>query len=597
MNTPGRRSPAPAPASADPITFEVIKNAFLEIAEQMGQTLLRTAFSPVIAERLDASCAIFDARGEMVSQAEMVPVHIGAMPYAVAGLLAAIPPESFEPGDIAIMNDPYHGNNHLPDVTIVKPVFVDGRPAYFPVARGHWADTGGMVVGSFCVDATEIFQEGLRIPPVRLYRRGVLNRELLDTILLNVRDPVDRRGDLNAQIATVNYAEARILELVGRYGGATVARTVEEIKAYSESRIRRGLARIPDGVYEGEDFMDGDGRTTRPIRFHVKATVADGSIALDFDGSDAQVPGAINAPISVTAAAAWFAVKSVTDPYAPPNAGCYRPIELLAPAGTVVNPNFPAAVASANSETCYRVLDVIYKALSPVSPLKCAGSYGTMSSNVSSGLDLRTGKRFIFVENYCGGWGATPETDGISGMKFGMSNSLSMPTELFETMYPIVLESRELIPDSCGHGRRRGGCGVRYRHRVPEWAADVKWTVIFERTQTPPWGLDGGLPARPARIYVEHADGSVEDLLTLTGGRSSSKASDIALQVGDVLVFETPGGGGYGDPRGRERTRVVADLLNGYISEEAARTVYGVEVAPGELDESAARGLVRDPRG
>jgi N-methylhydantoinase B len=567
----------------DPVTFEVIKNAFGDIAEQMGETLLRTAFSPVIAERLDASCAIFDARAEMVSQAEMVPVHIGAMPYAVAGLLREIPPEAFEPGDIAIMNDPYHGNNHLPDVTLIKPVFHGGKPLFFPVARGHWADVGGMVTGSFCVDATEIFQEGLRIPPVRLYRKGVLNEDLLRLVMLNVRDPQERRGDLNSQIATVNYAEHRILQLLDRYGADTVLQAVDEVKRYSERRIRAGLQALPDGTAEGEDFMDGDGHSLDPIRFHVKMTKRGGSVTLDFSGCAPQVRGAINAPLSVTSAAAWFAVKSLTDPYAPPNSGCYRPIELIAPLGTVVNPAFPAAVASANSETCYRVLDVVYKAFAQLTSAATAGSYGTMSSNVSSGLDRRTGKRFIFVENYCGGWGATQERDGRSGMKFGMSNSMSMPTELFETMYPIVLESRSLIADSCGHGRRRGGLGVRYRHRVPDWADDVKWTCIFERTETPPWGVAGGLPASVCRIYVERADGRVQTLREITGGRSSSKASDVVLQRGDVLVFETPGGGGFGDPRQRERERVVRDVADGCITAATARDIYGVEVGQGEL--------------
>lgn len=568
---------------SDPITFEVLKNAFLDIAGEMGETLLRTAFSPVIAERMDSSCAIFDVKAEMVSQAEMVPVHIGAMPFAVAGLLRAIPPSAMEPGDIAIMNDPYHGNNHLPDVTLIKPVFFEGEPLFFPVARGHWADTGGMVTGSFCVDATEIFQEGIRIPPIKLYRRGELQADIQNLILLNVRDPENRKGDLNAQIATVNYGERRLLELLRKYGKRTVLDTVEEIKDYSERRIRAGLRRIPNGTYAAEDFMDGDGHTDVPIRFHLEATVADDSIRLDFTGSDPQVRGAINAPISVTSAAAWFGVKSISDPYAPPNHGCYRPVEIVTRPGTVVDAAFPAAVASANSETCYRVLDCVLMALAEATPEKTAGSYGTMCSNVSSGVDLRTGKPFIFVENYCGGWGATEERDGRSGMKFGMSNSLSMPTELLETMYPIILESRSFIQDSCGHGRRRGGCGLRYRHRVPEWAADVKWTCIFERAKTAPWGIGGGHPGRTLRIYVERAGGRVETLREITGGRSSSKASDVRLAVGDVLVFETPGGGGFGDPREREPGLVLDDVLDAYIGAEMADEVYGLRFSEDEL--------------
>lgn len=567
----------------DPITFEVLKNAFLDIANEMGETLLRTAFSPVIAERMDSSCAIFDVKAEMIAQAEMVPVHIGAMPFAVAGLMRAIPPHAMEPGDIAIMNDPYHGNNHLPDVTLIKPVFFGGEPLFFPVARGHWADTGGMVTGSFCVDATEIFQEGIRIPPIKLYRRGVLQEDMQKLILLNVRDPENRKGDLRAQIATVNYAEQRILELLNKYGKAVVLEAVEEIKAYSERRIREGLSRIPEGVYSAEDYMDGDGHTDTPIRFALKATVKSRAIELDFTGSDPQVRGAINAPISVTSAAAWFGVKSITDPHAPPNHGCYRPVHIKAPVGSVVNAAFPAAVASANSETCYRVLDCVLKALAEATPEKTAGSYGTMCSNVSSGFDTRTGQPFIFVENYCGGWGATAGHDGRSGMKFGMSNSLSMPTELLETMYPIVLESRNLITDSCGHGRQRGGCGLRYRHRIPEWARNVKWTCIFERSETAPWGIMGGLPARSLRIYVERADGRVETLKEITKGRSGSKASDVALAVGDILVFETPGGGGYGNPRERRREAVIDDIIDGYVSREVGEDIYGVRASEDEL--------------
>ncbi|MCX9079945.1 MAG: hydantoinase B/oxoprolinase family protein, partial [Candidatus Methanoperedens sp.] len=362
--------------------------------------------------------------------------------------------------------------------------------------------------------------------------RGTLNEDLLKLILLNVRDARERRGDINAQIATVNYAEHRIIGLLEKYGPETVLAAVEEIKAYSERRIRAALAAIPDGVYEGEDFMDGDGRGAGQLRFHARVTVDGTDITVDLSESADQVPSAVNAPISVTAASVWFAVKALTDPYAPPNHGCYRPIRIIAPEGKIVNPRFPAAVACANPETCFRIADVVYKALAAVTPTRnAAGSYGTMCSNVSSGVDRRSGRPFIFVENYCGGWGASGDTDGRSGMKFGMSNSLSMPSELFETVYPIILESREIIPDSCGGGRHRGGCGIRYRHRVPAWAANVTWTIIFERTETPPWPLEGGLPGRPARIYVERADGRVEDLFTITGGRSTGKASAIALGV------------------------------------------------------------------
>ncbi len=460
----------------DSVTLEVIRNGCEAVAEEMNATLVRTGYSPNIKERRDCSTALFDADGEMIAQAETMPVHLGAMPYSVAAAVEAFPPETLSPGDSILLNDPFRGGAHLPDLTLVTPIFGDeargdgGEVIAFAANRAHHADIGGSTAGSVAADSTEIYQEGLRIPPVKFEAGtgevaddgtpvGEVREDVLSMILANVRTPEERRGDLRAQVAANATGRRRFRDLAAEHGG-DLAPALEAIKDYSERRMRAELADLPDGTYAFADALDDDGRGNEDLAIEVTLTIDGDGVTVDFTGTAAQTDGPINAVLAVTASATYYAVRCVTDPDIPPNHGCYRPIEIVAPEGTIVNPKPPAAVVGGNLETSQRVTDAVLGALAEAAPGRVAAAgQGTMNNVTLGGTDPRGDgpNPYAFYETQGGGFGGRASGDGMDGVHVHMSNTLNTPAEVLETAYPLRIERYELRPDSGGAGEHRGG--------------------------------------------------------------------------------------------------------------------------------------------
>ncbi|GIV78492.1 MAG: 5-oxoprolinase [Litorilinea sp.] len=529
-------------AAVDPITLELYRHRFAGVAEEMGVTLRRTGYSPNIKERLDFSCAIFDGRGAMIAQAAHIPAHLGAMPASVHTILARFP--HWEPGDVVIVNDPFEGGNHLPDITMIAPVFVEGgagdpagRPDFFVASRAHHADVGGMTPGSLPL-STEIYQEGIIIPPVKLYKRGVLDEDLLRLILRNVRTPGERRGDLAAQRAAAAIGARRLQELVDRFGYGEVLAYAGHLQAYSERLTRAAIARWPDGTYRFEDVLElveGEQVTLVPIR--VAATIHQDEITFDFTGTAAMVHGSLNAVIAITQSACYYVVRCLVGEEVPMNAGCFAPVHVVAPAGSLVHAQAPAAVAGGNVETSQRITDVVLGALAQALPEEIpAASQGTMNNLTIGGLRAEGSGPYAYYETIGGGMGASARGDGMSGVQVHMTNTLNTPVEALEMAFPFRVVRYSLRPGSGGAGRHRGGDGIVREYEI---LAPATVTMLSERRAVAPWGLAGGEPGQPGRNCLIHANGQVEELPSKFSRR---------LMPGDRLRIETPGGGGWGSP-------------------------------------------------
>ena len=519
----------------DPVQLEIFKSLFHSIAEEMGATLKRTAFSPNIKERRDYSCAIFDARGDMVAQGDHMPVHLGSMPLSVK---AAIESREIGPGDVVILNDPYRGGTHLPDVTLVSGVFYKRRLLFYVASRAHQSDIGGMSPGSMPL-AEEIYQEGLRIPPVKIMTGGKINRDIWEMILLNVRTPDEREGDLAAMLGANNTGERRLMEIVEKYGAREVDRYVREILDYSERMTRHANSAIPDCTYEAEDFLDNDGISDRPIAIRVKIRIRGDKATIDFSASDRQAQGSVNAVYAITASVVFYVFRTLVGVSIPSNAGGMRPLEIIAPEGTIVNARPPAAVCGGNVETSQRIVDVLYKCLAEALPDRIpAASQGTMNNVTFGGIDPRTGEAVAYYETVSGGMGARPTMDGLSGVHTHMTNSLNTPVEALEHAYPIRILRYSLRPDSGGRGKWRGGDGIVRR---VQFLTKAQVTVLSDRRRFSPYGLQGGEPAAAGSNTLIRADGKQEQL--------PSKFTTWA-GPGDILSIETPGGGGWGKNQG-----------------------------------------------
>ncbi len=546
----------------NPITLELYRHRLAGVADEMGVTLRRTAYSPNIKERLDFSCAVFDSDGNMVAQAAHIPAHLGAMPASVQTVLARF--GDWQPGDVVIVNDPFDGGNHLPDVTMISPVFSEqgskgaggqgsksvdqtfssparlhpNSPAFFVASRAHHADVGGMSPGSLPL-STEIYQEGIIIPPVRLYRAGVLNEALLRTILRNVRTPDERRGDLAAQRAAHAVGERRLHELIAAHGLDEVQAYASHLRAYSERLTRAAIAQWPDGDFAFEDVIEnvqGDDVTLAPIR--VAARVRGNGVTFDFEGTATTIFGSLNTVLAVTQSACYYAVRCLVGELlgqeVPLNAGCFAPVQVTAPPNTLVNAASPAAVAGGNTETSQRVTDVVLGALAQALPeLVPAASQGTMN-NVTIGGAKSDGTPYAYYETIAGGMGASASGDGLSGVQVHMTNTLNTPIEALEMAFPFRVTRYALRPGSGGAGRQRGGDGLV---REYELLAPVTVTMLSERRLVAPWGAAGGAAGAMGRNVLRRADGSVEELPSKFTRR---------LAAGDVLRIETPGGGGWG---------------------------------------------------
>ena len=559
-------------AGLDAARFEVVKNALLSAAEEMKIVLAKTAYSPLLKVAGDYSCGIFDVTGNMVAQGPDLPLHLGSMPDAVRSVVAAFP--DVADGDVFIHNDPYHGGSHLPDVNVVMPAFHHGWLLGYGCVRAHWPDIGSATPGSYGA-VTEIFGEGLRLPPIRLYRDGKPDPNIETIIFANVRTPAERLGDLRAQVAANRRAVTRLVGLATRYGTEELLLIMARILDYSESMMRAALRDLPDGVTSFTDIIDGDGvleaDETVDATFKVAITIrkSGDTIVADFAGSDPQVAGPMNAPLTVTASGVFCALKMIVDPknLIPPNSGCWRPVTVTAPPGCVVHAQEPAPVVYANHEMSHRVAEMVFAAMYAIVPDRVmAGSQGTGGVVIFGGIDYRTEQRFVSYEVTKGGFGARPVKDGINAVSSAIGNMLNTPIEVLEMSFPLRVEEYALVADSGGAGTWRGGLGVRRSWRVLE--RDVTGATCCERLVTPPFGLAGGRNGAPARLWLELPDGSTKKM----PGKGA-----YAAPAGTLVVIEVPGSGGYGPPAGRDPDLLQADLVDGYVTAAAAARDYAGE--------------------
>ncbi len=537
---------------ADPIELEVFKNLFHSIAEEMGAALRRTAFSPNIKERRDYSCAVFDQHGEVIAMGDHMPVHLGSMPMSVR---AAIDDLELARGDVVMLNDPFRGGTHLPDITLVAPVFIGKakqgeRTAFYVASRAHHADVGGAYAGSMGI-CREIYQEGFRIPPVKLVRGGTIDRDVLQLLLTNVRTPEEREGDLGAQLAACHTGALRLAELCARYGVARVHAAAAALLVYSDRMMRAFLAEAPPGSYHAEDFLDDDGAAaldpsleSKPVRIAVTITFRRGRhtakndaplVTVDFTGSDPQAAGSINAVEAITYSACFYVFRCLLAEDVPATAGLMRSIRVIAPLGTVVNATSPAAVAGGNVECSQRIVDVLLRALSHAMPQRIpAAASGTMNNLTLGGIDPRSGAPFAYYETIAGGMGARPTKPGVSGIHCHMTNSLNTPAEALEYGYPFRVRRYSLRPRSGGVGRFRGGDGIV---REIELLTEAQVTLLSDRRLRGPFGLHGGSDGTPGANTIIRRDGPTEPM----AGKASAR-----LRPGDRIRVESPGGGGWG---------------------------------------------------
>ncbi len=547
----------------DPTTLEIYRALYTSVAEEMGLVLRRTAFSPNIKERRDYSCAVFDALGRVVAQGDHMPVHLGSMPMAVAAALGQI---QLVPGDVVALNDPFAGGTHLPDVTLVAPVVsgqwsvvseqrkqegkrprgqaqakltTDHRPLttlFYVANRAHHADIGGASPGSMGL-ATDVYGEGLRIPPVRLVRAGSVDEEMMRLVLANVRGAAERRADFEAQIGSLRTGALRLLEIVARRGAREAASYAEHLIAYSARLMRRTIEAIPDGEYEAEDALDDDGVSNDEVRIRVRVGVKGARARVDFAGSAPQAAGAINAVEAITVSAVAYVFRCLVGGDVPASAGLMEPITVVAPIGTVVNAVHPASVAGGNVETSQRIVDVLFKALRSALPEKIpAASQGTMNNLTIGGVDPRTGREFAYYETIAGGMGARPAQDGMSAVHTHMTNSLNTPAEALEYAYPLRVRAYRIRKGSGGKGRHKGGDGVV---REIETLVPARMALLADRRRRAPYGLDGG-----------EAGSTGHDAIVRCGrARKIQSKGSWQLEAGDLVRIETPGGGGHGKAR------------------------------------------------
>ena len=531
----------------DPTTLEIYRALYTSVAEEMGVTLRRTSFSSNIKERRDYSCAVFDANGRVIAQGDHMPVHLGSMPMAVAAALREV---EIGPGDVVALNDPFAGGTHLPDVTLISsvastnssvktkrrpgPKSKDQKPLFYVANRAHHADIGGATPGSMGL-ATDVYGEGVRIPPIRITRAGDLCDDVMKLILTNVRSSHERRADFEAQIGSLKTGEMRLLEIVERRGEEEARDYAAHLISYSARMMRSAIAAIPDGTYQAEDALDDDGISTNEIPIRVTITIKGDRARVDFSGSSPQVAGAVNAVEAITVSAVSYCFRCLVGGDVPASAGLIEPIDVVAPAGTVVNARHPASVAGGNVETSQRIVDTVFKALSKAVPQRIpAASQGTMNNLTIGGIDPRTGAEFSYYETVAGGMGARPALDGMNATHTHMTNSLNTPAEALEYAYPLRVREYRIRQRSGGEGKQKGGDGAI---REIEALAPANMALLSDRRIRAPYGLHGGKDGERGRAFVIRADGTKEEL------RSKDNRQ---LHPGDRVRIETPSGGGWG---------------------------------------------------
>ena len=548
----------------DTITVAVIKGALIYTAEEMGIVLRNSAYSPNIKERMDFSCTIFDSEKRLAAQAEHIPVHLGSMQLAIQKGLEKFKGK-LEDGDMILFNDPYISGTHLPDITLICPIFYKDKIIAYSANKAHHSDVGGKAPGSMAGDATEIYQEGIVIPPVKFVKKNVIDKEIVSILLSNIRTPEIRMGDLRAQMAANILGKRRILELVDRYGTETLHKAMEEIMNYSERRMRIEISRMPKGSYSAVDYLENTGTSNKKVKIQVTITVEKNRLLIEYSGTDKQVNGPVNAVLGVTLSGVYYVLRCLTDPSIPMNDGCYRPVKMHVPEGTLMNPTLPAPVAGGNVETSQRNVDVLLKVFAQILPEKvCAACQGTMNNIAVGGINPENGKSWTFYETIAGGFGGRKGIDGVDAVHSHMTNTMNTPIEAIETVYPIRFLKYELRKNSGGPGKWRGGVGLERSWML--LAPSATLSVLAERTKMPPWGLYGGKPGAKGEYYIIKPNGKRIKL--------KSKCT-IKMEKGDVFIVRTPGGGGYGKPFERSPELVHRDLLDDLVSLEAAKKDYG----------------------
>jgi N-methylhydantoinase B len=574
--------------TVDAVTLEVMRNAFIQICEEVSITMLKTAHSVIFTEGKDLSTAVFDRDGRFIAQdSQGCPVHVAAMPQSVKAGIDQYGADEMHPGDVFLVNDAYAGGTHLPDVTVFAPVFWEDEIVGFIGNRGHHSDVGGMAPGSMPGDATEMYQEGLILPAVKIFDRGERCRDVWSIIRANVRLPANTEADIAAQRAGIQTGMRRFHSMLERYGADAVQEGIDALIDYSERHMRAEIERIPDGTYSFHDYMDTDGVTGKPVRIELTVTKSGSEISFDFAGSDAQVGGAVNCVFSVTVASVWIAMLMVTDPAIHPSEGAFAPVTVTAPRGTVVNPLPPAATVSGLTETCNRIIDLCIAALAPGIPDRVvAGELGTCNVYTLGGAypaaaEGEAPTQWVAILNPKGGWGGMAGKDGWTCIQDPLSNCRNQPCETLEHSFPMRVRRFDLRVGPEGAGAHRGGYGLV---RDIEMTADCVVSTCLDRSLIPPFGLFGGDDGACNRMYVRRVGSEGwEDL--------DSRQSNLPLKAGDVVRIETAIGGGFGDPLERDAQAVADDVLDDYLTAEEAEEIYGVVLAGEEVDAPATEAL------
>jgi N-methylhydantoinase B len=560
----------------DPITVEVIRNGFVAAADEMKINLTRTAYNPIIYEVLDFSVGLFDQNGDMVSQAAGLPIFLGNLPPSVKQIIDDIGKDNMAPGDVYLINDTYTVGTHLNDVVVCSPIFLDDDVTLigFAASRAHWLDIGAVSPGGWTTDTTEIYQEGIRLRSIQLMKNGVMNRDVYQILKDNVRFTDSVMGDLRAQIAASRTGENRMREIVVRYGIETVQSAIQEMFRMEEAATRAAIASIPDGVYTAESFMDDDGVGVKNPKVKVTVIIEGDEMTIDLTGSAEQCLGPINCGYAATLSGARIALKAVTSPLSPVNEGTFRPLKLVLPDNCMFNAKHPAPSA-VYGLILMTLCDTIFKALTPAIPdLIPAAHYGDVCAVFIFGTDPRSGQPYMHVESEGGGWGANKFRDGENVMiAIADGDTRNVPVEIIESKYPIRIERYEVRQDSGGPGRYRGGLGQYRDYRILDH--DSQFTTTQERSECPPWGLEGGGSAATNRVVIN--PGTPEEKVI-------QKATGYPLKAGDLLSCQTGGGGGYGNPLERSAEEVRMDVIRGYVSTEAAENCYGVILEPISLN-------------
>lgn len=563
----------------DPVTFEVLRNSFDYACGRMSTIMQRTSFSPILADIVDFSNAIYDANGRLLAQAANCPVHLAAMQFSGNAALKRFPKETLKPGDVIALNDPYQGGTHTNDITFTMPIFHKEAIIGFAVSRGHWMDLGGGGAGGMSF-STHIAAEGLRLPPIKLYENYEINEDFLAIIMNNTRTPHYIKGDLQAHLGALKAAESELARTADRYGRETVSLAMDELIAYTERIVRKSIEDIPDGSYEAEDYADTDGFSSDPIRLKVKLTIEGSDITVDFTGSDPICKGSINSPFANTASAALYSLQFFLAPHAPSNAGMFAPIKLIIPEGTWLNATWPAPTIGCTTLTSSKITSAMWQALAQAIPGRVTGSTCSEANwFVSTAVDRQKGIAEVFSDLPAGGWGGTPFNDGMNVTMDPLGNCMNMAAETAELFFPIEYESFDLRQDSAGPGKFRGGLGAVFKVR---YLCEGELNMETSRTRQGSPGVGGGGHSAVQRSTHLFPDGSRTIIggLSPNGDWTSPLLSSHPFNYDEQFMFESTGGGGWGKPSERPISRVLDDVLDEYISIDAAREHYGVVINP-----------------